>query len=80
MELKARGSENRHIPVVYLSASSGAGGAQSLDVRTDNDELLPGEGLILRIQRHCKLNIAIERASRQETADRVFEEGDNGLH
>lgn len=50
------------------------------EIRTDDDKLLPREGLVLWIHRHCRLNTTMERASRQETAARVFEEGDSDLH
>jgi hypothetical protein len=58
MELKARGSEKRHIPARGVSNSNGAIAMTSWQTaacrgeRTDDDELSRGKRLIFGVERH----------------------------
>jgi hypothetical protein len=58
MELKARGSEKRHIPAWGVSNSNGAIAMTSWQTaarrgeRTDDDELPRGKRLIFGVERH----------------------------
>jgi hypothetical protein len=53
MELKARGSENRHIPSERSARRSNHNDITLRTGRTDNYELLRGEGRVLGVGRHA---------------------------